>query len=218
MKLQEVLTEYQYNNVGQFRAIAESLGYKEAYNKGSLLFTRNDEVFRIDMDKIRSHTKREPDLSAEKASMDRVCQFFNRDQALSPDYKSVLKNEGVDIVNWGDLKNDAKDRFTVIDHKNKICYTGKELYEYALQNGYSLDGKGTKLEKGVLSGLMDINGKPAKVRLHEHGTSIIYRKEALTIPDRIYGKKLSKQQKQDLLDGNVIVLSTKKRRYTSSGR
>lgn len=26
MKLQEVLTEYQYNNVGQFRAIAESLG------------------------------------------------------------------------------------------------------------------------------------------------------------------------------------------------
>ena len=106
----------------------------------------------------------------------------------------------------------------MIDHKNKICYTGKELYEYALQNGYSLDGKGTKLEKGVLSGLMDINGKPAKVRLHEHGTSIIYRKEALTIPDRIYGKKLSKQQKQDLLDGNVIVLSTKKRRYTSSGR
>jgi hypothetical protein len=77
MKLQEVLTEYQYNNVGQFRAIAESLGYKEAYNKGSLLFTRNDEVFRIDMDKIRSHTKREPDLSAEKASMDRVCQFFS---------------------------------------------------------------------------------------------------------------------------------------------
>lgn len=210
MKLQEVLTEYQYNNVGQFRAVAESLGYKESYNKGSLLFTRNDEEFRIDMDKIRSHTKREPDLSAKKASMDRVCRFFNRDQALSPDYKSILKNEGVDIVNWGDLKNDAKDRFTVIDHKNKICYTGKELYEYALENGYSLDGKGTKLEKGVLSGLTDINGKPAKVRLHEHGTSIIYRKEALTIPDRIYGKKLSKQQKQDLLDGNVIVLSTKK--------
>lgn len=210
MKLQEVLTEYQYNNVGQFRAIAESLGYKEAYNKGSLLFTRNDEEYRIDMDKIRSHTKREPDLSAENASMDRVCQFFNREQALSPDYKSILKNEGVDIVNWGDLKNDAKDRFTVIDHKNKICYTGKELYEYALQNGYQLDGKGTKLEKGVLSGLTDINGKPAKVRLHEHGASIIYRKEALTIPDRIYGKKLSKQQKQDLLDGNVIVLSAKK--------
>lgn len=210
MKLQEVLTEYQYNNVGQFRAIAESLGYKEAYNKGTLLFTRNDEEFRIDIDKIRSHTKREPDLSAENASMDRICQFLNRDQALSPDYKSILNNEGVDIVNWGDLKNDAKDRFTVIDHKNKISYTGKELYEYALQNGYQLDGKGTKLEKGVLSGLTDINGKPAKVRLHENGVSIIYRKEALSIPDRIYGKKLSKQQKQDLLDGNVIVLSTKK--------
>ena len=104
MKLQEVLTEYQYNNVGQFRAIAESLGYKEAYNKGSLLLPGMTKYFVSIWIRYVHKTKREPDLSAEKASMDRVCQFFNRDQALSPDYKSVLKNEGVDIVNWGDLK------------------------------------------------------------------------------------------------------------------
>lgn len=210
MKLQEILSEYQYNNVGQFRAVAKSLGYEESYNKGSLLFTRNDEEFRIDMDKIRSYTKHEPDLSVRESSMDRICQFFNREQALSPEYKETLSKEGVDVVNWGDLKNDAKDRFTVIDHKSKICYTGKELYEYALQNGYQLDGKGTKLEKGVLSGLTDINGKLGKVRLQEDGISIMYRKETLVIPDRLLGKKLSKQQKQDLLDGNVIALSTKK--------
>ena len=70
-----------------------------------MLFTRNDEVFRIDMDKIRSHTKREPDLSAEKASMDRVCQFFNRDQALSPDYKKRIKKmKGLILLTGGDLK------------------------------------------------------------------------------------------------------------------
>lgn len=210
MKLQEVLSEYQYNNVGQFRAIAESLGYEQEYNKGFLRFTRGDDEFRISMDKIRSRTKHEPDLSVESASMDRICKFFDRDQALSPGYKEILSKEGVDIVNWGDLKNDAKDRFTIIDHRNKICYTGKELYEYALQNDYLLDGKGTRLEKGVLSGLTNIDGKPAKVRLTENGVSIVYRKEALVIPDSIFGKKLSQQQKQDLIDGNVIVLSTKK--------
>lgn len=210
MKLQEVLSEYQYNNVGQFRAIAESLGYKQEYNKGFLHFTRDDDEFRMSIDKIRSQTQHEPDLSVKRASMDRICKFFDRDQALSPEYKEILTKEGVDIVNWGDLKNDAKDRFTIIDHKNKICYTGKELYEYALQNDYILDGKGTRLEKGVLSGLTNIDGKPAKVRLTENGVSIVYRKEALVIPDSIFGKKLSQQQKQDLIDGNVIVLSTKK--------
>lgn len=210
MRLQEVLSEYRYNNIGQFRAVAESLGYNESYNKGDLLFVRNDEEFRTDMDKIRSYTKREVDLSANDASMDRVCRFFDREKALSPDYRDVLKKDGVDIVNWGNLKGDAKDRFIVIDHESKICYTGKELYEYALQNGYQLDGKGTRLEKGVLSGLTDINGKQGKVRLQEDGITIMYRKETLVIPDRILGEKLSKQQKQDLMDGNVIVLSTGK--------
>ena len=54
MKLQEVLSEYQFRNVGQFRAIAESLGYAQEYNKGILHFTRSDDELRIDLEKIRS--------------------------------------------------------------------------------------------------------------------------------------------------------------------
>lgn len=144
------------------------------------------------------------------SSMDHVCTFFDREQSSSSEYRDILKKEGIDIVNWGDLKDDEKDRFTIIDHKNKICYTGKELYEYALQNGYILDGKGTQLEKGVMSGLTDIEGRTAKIRLTENGISVFYRKEALVIPDSIYGKKLTKKQKDDLVNGNVIVLSSKK--------
>lgn len=210
MNIQEALTEYQFRNVGQFRGIASSLGYKEEYNKGDLRFSRGGDDFRTTVDKIRSYTKHEPDLPAESASMERICKFFDRDSALLPEYKEALSKEGVDIINWGDLKGDVKDRFTVIDHKNKICYTGKEMYEYALGNGYLLDGKGTQLEKGVLSALTDVKGKPAKVRLTENGISIHYRKESLVIPDSIFGKKLSKKQQQCLLNGDVIVLPSKK--------
>lgn len=210
MKLQEVLSEYQFRNVGQFRAIAESLGYAQEYNKGILHFTRSDDELRIDLEKIRSYTKHEPEMIRLNSSMDHVCSFFDREQSSSSEYRDILKKEGIDIVNWGDLKDDEKDRFTIIDHKNKICYTGKELYEYALQNGYILDGKGTQLEKGVMSGLTDIGGRTAKIRLTENGISVFYRKEALVIPDSIYGKKLTKKQKDDLVNGNVIVLSSKK--------
>lgn len=210
MNLQDVLTEYQFKNVGQFRGIAQSLGYSEEYNNGNLRFTCGDDEFRTSVDKIRSYTEREQDLPSESRSMERICKFFDREQALMPEYKKTLSKEGVDIINWGDLKGDVKDRFTIIDHTNKICYTGKELYEYALQNSYILDGKGTQLEKGVLSELTEIKGKPAKVRLTENGVSIHYRKETLAIPDSLFGKKLSKRQQQDLLNGNVIVLSSKK--------
>lgn len=210
MKLQEVLSEYQFRNVGQFRAIAESLGYAQEYNKGILHFTRSDDELRIDLEKIRSYTKHEPEMIRLNSSMDHVCTFFDREQSSSSEYRDILKKEGIDIVNWGDLKDDEKDRFTIIDHKNKICYTGKELYEYAMQNGYILDGKGTQLEKGVMSGLTDIGGRTAKIRLTENGISVFYRKEALVIPDSIYGKKLTKKQKDDLVNGNVIVLSSRK--------
>lgn len=209
MTIKEVLSEYQFRNVGQFRGIAQSLGYSEEYNKGDLLFTRGDDEYRTTIAAVRGCTKK-VDTMLMDSSMERICAFFDRDQALSESYRKTLEKEGVDIVNWGDLKSDAKDRFTVIDHQNKICYTGKELYDYALENGYLLNGQGTKLEKGVLSELTKVKGKPAKIRLTDNGTSIYYRKEALVIPDSLLGKKLSKKQQQDLLDGNVIVLSTKK--------
>lgn len=210
MKIQEALLAYQYANVGQFRGIAEGLGYRVEYNKGDLRFVRDDDEFRISTDKVRTYTKHEPDLVVQSTSMERICKFFDREQALLPDYKKVLSKEGVTIINWGDLKNDAKDRFTIIDHTSKIAYTGEGFYDYALQNGYLLDGKGTQLEKGQLSDLTTVKGKQAKIRLTDNGVSYFYRKEALVIPDSMFGKKLTKTQKKDLAEGRVIVLSSKK--------
>lgn len=211
MKIEEVLNEYKYSNVGQFRGIAQSLGYKESYNKGKLTFTLNDDVFRTSVGEIRAHTQNETDLASRDVSMTRVCQFFDKDSILSSDYKEGLyAKEGVDIINWGEIGPESKDRFTVIDHRNKICYTGKDFYEYAFNNGYVLDGKGTKLEKGILSDLTDVKGKSAKLRLTEKGVSVFYRKEALVIPDKILGKKLSEKQRKALLEGEIIVIPAKK--------
>lgn len=210
MTIKEALTEYQYNNVGQFKGIASSLGYKEEYNKGYLCFSRANEQFRTTVEEIRSHTKNNQDPVVQKASQERVCKFFDKDSILSYDYVESLSEKGIAIINWGDISANSKDRYTVIDHKNKVCYTGKELYDYALKNGYLLDGKGTKLEKGVLSDMTEVRGKPAKLRMTENGVSIFYKKETLVIPNKILGKKLTEKQKKALLDGDMIVLSNKK--------
>lgn len=159
MKIEEALNEYKFSNVGQFRGIAQSLGYKESYNKGKLTFTLNEDIFRTSTDEIRAHTQKGTDRVNLDASMSRVCKFFDKDSILSSDYREALRaKEEVDIINWGDIGSDSKDRFTIIDHRNRVCYTGKDFYEYALTNGYVLDGKGTKLEKGVLSDLTSVKG------------------------------------------------------------
>ena len=40
MKLKEAYENYSYNNIGQFRALSETLGYKTEYHDGSYLFHR----------------------------------------------------------------------------------------------------------------------------------------------------------------------------------
>lgn len=211
MKIEEALNEYKFSNVGQFRGIAQSLGYKESYNKGKLTFTLNEDIFRTSTDEIRAHTQKGTDRVNLDASMSRVCKFFDKDSILSSDYREALRaKEEVDIINWGDIGSDSKDRFTIIDHRNRVCYTGKDFYEYALTNGYVLDGKGTKLEKGVLSDLTSVKGQPAKLRLTNKGVSVFYHKEALVIPDKILGKKLSEKQKKALLEGEVLVFPARK--------
>lgn len=211
MTITEALNEYRFRNVGQFRGIAKSLGYKVSYdkNKGMLEFKRGQETTYLNNDSIREHIS-EPNLVNERISQERICKFFDREKVSLPEYEDTLAKNGVSIINWGILKEDDKNRFTVIDHNNKICYTGEELYKYANENKYLLDGQGTILKDGIMSDLTQINGKAAKARLTKNGISIFYRKELLTIPDRIFDKKLSLKQKQDLLDGKVIVLSTKK--------
>lgn len=207
----EALKEYRFRNVGQFRGIAQSLGYKVFYDKekGILEFKRGQETIYLNNDKIREHIS-EPDLANEIISQKRVCKFFDREKVTLPEYAETLAKEGISIINWGDLKEDNKERFTVIDHENKICYTGKELYKYANDNNYLLDGRGTILKEGVLSEMTEIGGKPAKVRLSKDSITIFERKEVLTIPDKIAGKKLSSQQKQDLLNGDIIVISSRR--------
>ena len=99
------------------------------------------------------------------------------------DYIDELKKDGFHIVNWGDIGDDGKDKFTVIDHNNKVCYTGRELFDYAIENGYLLDGKGTKVPEKGMSKLLSHNGKPAKARYTANGISIHYKKERLEIPN-----------------------------------
>ena len=210
MTIEEALNEYQFNNVGQFKGIAQSLGYREEYNKGFLCFTLNGEEFRTTVDEIRGYTKDRISNKIQKDSMERICKFFDKDKILLSDYKDSLREKGVDVINWGDIRSDSKDRFTIIDHTNKICYTGKDLYDHALKNGYLLDGKGTKLERGVLSDLTEVKGKPAKLRMTEKGVSVFYKKETLVIPDKILGKKLSEKQRKALMEGEMIVVPAKK--------
>lgn len=210
MTIKEALNEYQFNNVGQFKGIAQSLGYREEYNSGFLCFTLNGEEFRTTVHEIRSHTQTKFDETVKKDSMERICKFFDKDKTLLSDYSDILRGKGVDIINWGNIGSDSKDRFTVIDHTNKICYAGKDLYDHALMNGYLLDGKGTKLEKGALSDLTEVKGKPAKLRITEKGVSVFYKKETLVIPDKILGKKLSEKQRKALLEGEIIVIPAKR--------
>lgn len=207
MNEKQYLEEYQFSNAGQYRAIMQSLGYQTEYNKGCILFTRDKEQFRIRMDEIKSHVSTGKDA---KESLERICKYFDKERNSDPGHIDELSKKGISIVNWGNIMSDDKDRFTIIDHELKICHTGKELYEYALQNRYLLDGKGSKMEEHTMSHLISHNGKQGKVRYTENGISIFYKKEKLEIPDSIFGKKLSEKQKQDLLDGKRIAFKYKK--------
>lgn len=44
MKLKEAYENYSYNNIGQFRALSETLGYKTEYHDGSYLFHKGDDL------------------------------------------------------------------------------------------------------------------------------------------------------------------------------
>lgn len=206
MENKNYLEEYQYSNAGQYRAIMQSQGYKTEYNKGYILFSKGNEQFRIKMDDIKAHINTKKDSNQ---SLERICQLFDKEKSNLPEYIDELSKEGISIVNWGDIRSDNKERFTIIDHQNKICHTGKELYDYALENGFLLDGKGSKMSDNTFSQLVTHNGKTGKIRYSENGISIFYKKEKLEIPDTIFGEKLSNQQKLDLQNGKRIQLKTK---------
>ena len=62
----------------------------------------------------------------------------------------------------------------LIKEMEAIVFSGTKLnIDYYINN--ILDGKGTKLEKGVMSDLMEIHGKPGKLRFNDDGISVFYR-------------------------------------------
>lgn len=204
MKLREAFETYNFENAGQFSGIAQSLGYETEYRDGHFRFRKGDENIVMGVKEIRARASMIDDEPGREASKERVAAFFDKDRANDPAYLKELEKEGVSIIRWENLKGEERDGFTIIDHKNKVSYTGQALYEYAQQQGNILDGKGTRLEKGVMSDLMDLNGRPGKLRFNADGISVFYRKESLVIPDKILGKKLSKKDKEQLLAGEVV--------------
>lgn len=210
MKLKEAYESYSFNNVGQFRGLAETLGYKTEYHEGMYRFHKGDDSITLSMEEIRSKAKENHSEIRAEESKEKVASFFDKSKANEPSYNEELKAKGISVIRWNDIKGEKKDGFTIIDHNRKVCYTGQELYEYAHRTGNLLDGKGTKLEKGVMSDLMDIGEKKGKLRMSENGISVFYRKETLTIPDRMLGHKLNKTEKERLLHGDIVPLETKK--------
>lgn len=210
MKLKEAYENYSYNNIGQFRALSETLGYKTEYHDGSYLFHKGDDSIQLSLDEIRSKAKENRNEQRAEESKEKVCSFFDKNKANESSYIEELRKKGISVIRWNDIKGENKDGFTIIDHNRKVCYTGQELYEYAHNTGNLLDGKGTKLEKGIMSDLMDIGEKKGKLRMSENGISVFYRKETLTIPDRMLGHKLNKTEKERLLHGDIVPLDTKR--------
>lgn len=210
MKLKEAYENYSYNNIGQFRALSETLGYKTEYHDGSYRFHKEGDSITLTMEEIRSKAKENRNDRRTEESKEKVCSFFDKNRANDPSYIKELRNKGISVVRWNDIKGENKDGVTIIDHNRKVCYTGQELYEYEHNTGNLLDGKGTKLEKGIMSDLMDIGEKKGKLRMSENGISVFYRKETLTIPDRMLGHKLNKTEKERLLHGDIVPLDTKK--------
>lgn len=211
MTLKEALDSYQFDNVGQFNGIARSLGYQTEYKDSYFRFRKDGEETVLHIDQIRALAGSKTDGSIREQSKERVAGIFNKDRANDPAYAAELEQKDISIIRWENLKGQDKDGFTVIDHRHKVCYSGQSLYEYAHKNGNILDGKGTRLEKGILSDMMEINGKQGKLRFSENGISVFYRKETLTIPDKILGKKLSKKDKELLLAGEIVPLTVKKK-------
>lgn len=206
MRLREALDAYMFDNVGQFGGIAESLGYQTEYRDGHFRFRKEGEDISMKVSEIREKAGVKSDENLREQSKERVSGLFDKGRANDPKYAAELEQEGISIKRWENLKGNDKDGFTVIDHRLKVCYTGQALYEYAHQHGNILDGKGTRLEKGVMSDLMDINGRPGKLRFNDNGISVFYRKETLVIPDKVLGKKLSKREKEQLLAGDIVPL------------
>lgn len=81
MKLKEAYENYSYNNIGQFRALSETLGYKTEYHDGSYLFHKGDDSIQLSLDEIRSKAKENRNEQRAEESKEKVCSFFDKNKA-----------------------------------------------------------------------------------------------------------------------------------------
>ena len=211
MKLREALDTYMFDNVGQFGGIAESLGYQTEYRDGYFRFRKDGEELSMSVSEIREKAGAKYDESLRDQSKERVSALFDKERANDPKYVPLLV--GVFI-----------ERLSGVAYLQAMVDDGKAVLVMSLQVLPPLDADaillqlgdifriiGTKLEKGVMSDLMEIHGKPGKLRFNDDGISVFYRKEALVIPDKVLGKKLGKKEKEQLLAGDIVPITVNKK-------
>lgn len=147
---------YSYENAGQFRAIAAVLGYKEQYANGEISFSKGDEKYTYDLNRLKSGNLGENRGLLLEQSKARITDFFDKEQATNnfQEYsRHLLEHHNVAIVKWDNIKEsthqrqgEMKDGFTVIDLDNKVTYKGEDLYKYAYEKNQTLNGKGSPID------------------------------------------------------------------------
>ena len=95
MKLKEAYENYSYNNIGQFRALSETLGYKTEYHDGSYLFHKGDDSIQLSLDEIRSKAKENRNEQRAEESKEKVCSLTRTRQMSLHTSKNLEKKESV---------------------------------------------------------------------------------------------------------------------------
>lgn len=96
MKLKEAYENYSYNNIGQFRALSETLGYKTEYHDGSYLFHKGDDSIQLSLDEIRSKAKENRNDSEPRSQKKRFVRSLTRTRQMSlHTSKNLEKKESV---------------------------------------------------------------------------------------------------------------------------
>lgn len=215
MELSNVIREYTFENAGQFRAIMASLGFTENAQGQEVTFSDGKNEISYTITEMREAGQNKEDIEIiQDNSRKELIQFFDKDRAETDfeNYQKELSEKNITLYKWDDLKADqklkdgqSKDGYTIIDHENKVSYTGKSLYNFAYENDFILDGEGTQVEKGKESPIVNRKGKKGKYyRGHNDKLSFYSQKDALVIPPTLFGKKLSEEQQFSLQNGKVI--------------